>query len=1405
MSSVDNRIVSMKFDNAAFERGVSTTMGTLAKLKNSLNFSGSSKGLNDLQSSVDRFNIGPIQGAVTGVSKSFVAMSTVAITALSAITSKALAVGTGVAKSLTLDPVASGFDEYELKLGSIQTIMAGSGESLQTVTGYLKELNEYSDKTIYSFKDMTSNIGKFTNAGVDLDRAVESIQGIANVAAISGANAEEASRAMYNFAQSLSQGSVKLMDWKSIELANMATKEFKTELLESAVAAGTLTKGADGLYTTLKGTPVTATKGFNESLSEQWLTSEALVETLGRYSDTSTDIGKRATAAAQDVKTFTQMMDTLKESAGSGWAETSELLFGNFDEAKELWTGVNNVLGGIINSSADARNKMLGDWKALGGRTALIDSIKNAFEALGSVLKPIKEAFRDIFPAMTGQRLFDMTEKLREFTSKLKLSDESMENIRRTARGFFAILSIGWQIIKGVAGVIGTLLGTLVGSGGGFLDLTGNIGDFLVSIDNALKKGDLLSGFFKGLGKILEIPIMLLGALGDFLSGLFGGFDKGAADDVSGSFDKLGDRLSPLTVLGDRVSEIFDKLPGTFDKVKTKLKPVTDAITNAFKAIGSAIANAFSGDNFETTLDTINTGLFAGILLIIKKFLKNGLKLDPSGGLIESIKGTFGALTDTLTVMQTNIKANVLLKIAGAIAILTASVISLSLIDSDKLTKALGALGVTFAQLLGAMAILVKIAGSAGFVKVPMIAAAMVLLATAVLILSSAVKKLSKLSWSELLKGLTGVSVLLGVLALAVKPLSAKSSGMISAGVGLVAVAVGIKILASAVDDFSEMSWGEIAKGLLSMAGALLVIIGAIYLFPPHMAAQAAGLLLVGIALKSIASAMDTFGDTGWMEIAKGLTSLAGALVIIAGAMHIMPPTMAAQAAGLILVGIALKSIGKAVKKMGDMGWMAIAKGLTALAGSLLVLAGGLYLMSGTLPGSAALLVAAAALAIFTPTLVVLGSMSWGQIIKGLLALAGAFTVLGLAGVILGPISPVILLIAASVMVLGAGLALAGAGTLAFATALSILVGLGGAAVTMISDFLGAIISSIPAAMRAFGLGIIAFAKALAQGGPEFIKAMAKIIEQILQAVIDALPKIREAFTKLLDAGLKVIVQSSPKIVKAGMKLLTDFLGGVEKNIYQLATIAARIITKFLKALGDNMPRVIQAGVEFIIKYINGVAKAIEDNSEALGRAGGRLASAIIKGMVKGLSSGLGEVARAARDVAWNALDSALRFLGIRSPSKKFEEVGLYSDQGLAGGLLKYAGLVEEASEGVAETAIDAVKKTMTQMADVVSGEVDIRPVISPVLDLTSVKRDAAGIDGLFGRTTISAKVSTGTASTILNTQTDRDLENLTVKPLTPANINFQQINNSPKALSAIEIYRNTRSQLAMAKEALSV
>ena len=362
---IDQRVVEMRFDNQHFEKNVHTTMSTLDKLKQSLNLTGASKGLDNLNAAAKNNNIGVLGNAADAVGKRFSAMEIVGITALANLTNSAINTGKRITKALMIDPVTTGFNEYELKMGSIQTIMAGTGEKLETVNRYLNELNKYSDQTIYSFQDMTSNIGKFTNAGVKLEDAVAAIKGVSNEAALSGANANEASRAMYNFAQALSTGSVKLIDWKSIENANMATVSFKEELIKTALELGTIKKKGKEYVSTTKdmagstSDAFTATKGFNDSLSHQWMTSNVLIKTLKKYSDTTTELGKKATNAATEVKTFSMMWDTLKEAAQSGWATSWEIVFGDFNEGKKLWTGMANSIGAVIDKMSDARNEFL--------------------------------------------------------------------------------------------------------------------------------------------------------------------------------------------------------------------------------------------------------------------------------------------------------------------------------------------------------------------------------------------------------------------------------------------------------------------------------------------------------------------------------------------------------------------------------------------------------------------------------------------------------------------------------------------------------------------------------------------------------------------------------------------------------------------------------------------------------------------------------------------------------------------------------------------------------------------------------------------------------------------------------------------------------------------------------------
>ena len=397
-TTIDQRVVSMQFDNKNFERNVQTSLSTIDKLKRSLNFGGASKSLGSLDASVKKVNMSPLSSAVDTVRLKFSALEVMAVTALANITNSAVNAGKRLVSAFTIDPIKSGFQEYETQINAIQTILANTeskGTTLDDVNKALDTLNTYADKTIYNFTEMTRNIGTFTAAGIDLETSVNAIRGIANLAAVSGSTSQQASTAMYQLSQALASGTVKLQDWNSVVNASMGGQVFQDALIETARVHG------------IKIDEMIKKQGaFRNTLSEGWLTSEILTETLMKftlttegltdaqieqnramlkakgYSDEQIEkifkLGQTATDAATKVKTFTQLMDTLKEAAQSGWTKTWELIVGDFDDAKNLWTMVSDTFGEMIGNSADRRNNFLS--KVLSGST-WDDLVKGVNEA----------------------------------------------------------------------------------------------------------------------------------------------------------------------------------------------------------------------------------------------------------------------------------------------------------------------------------------------------------------------------------------------------------------------------------------------------------------------------------------------------------------------------------------------------------------------------------------------------------------------------------------------------------------------------------------------------------------------------------------------------------------------------------------------------------------------------------------------------------------------------------------------------------------------------------------------------------------------------------------------------------------------------------------------------------------
>lgn len=1333
MASVDERVVRMEFDNASFQRKVDQTIASLGQLDKAMKMEGAQKGLQSVSDTASKFSLGGIIDSVKNVGAGFLGLATIGITALSNLTNKAVDAGIKIVKSLALDPVMDGFKEYEMNMNSIQTILANTGgkSTLGDVNKALDQLNTYADKTIYNFGQMTKNIGTFTAAGVDLNTSVASIKGIANLAAISGSSADQASTAMYQLSQAIASGTLKLQDWNSVVNAGMGGKVFQNALFESGKA-----------MKTLKGVPMGETfdqwtkKGnsFRESLKDGWITGDVLTTTLKGISGEMTDaqlaaqgfskeqikslqaLGKTGVEAATKVRTATQLFSTVKESIGSGWAQSFRIILGDFDAATKLFTGMSNAIGKVVGKMSDARNNLLQGWADLGGRTLLIKSLGQMLSNIGAILKPIGQAFRDLFPPMTAKGLMDLTKSFSDLMIKMKPSEQTIGNIKRIFEGLFSILRIGWDILKGGVTVIANLVGAVTGLGSGpALAGVANIMDFFTKLQKNVLSSDNIKKFFSGLGEAIKTVAALITDLKDKVVSFFKGGGVGAAaDKVTPSIDRVSSRFESLKNTLAKIGGVWDPFLNAMKKVGSALETVWQAIAGFFKKLWKGISDALGPGAFNQILDAINVGLLGAITGLLYKFLKGGININFAQGLMESITGMFDQLTGVLQSMQTKIKAEALQKIAISIGILTASVLVLSMIDSAKLTKALSAMAVGFGELMGAFAILNQISsGPKGAASFAAISAGMIIMSSAVLILAGSVKTLGGMDWESLGRGLAGVVALLGIVIGVTKLLEGKTAVLLAAGVGIVGIATGIAILAGAVKLFGDMSWSAMAKGIAGVAGGLLIIAAAVKLMPLTMPLIGAGLLMVAISLGILAKAMKAIGKMSWGEIGKGLGGIAAALLAIGLAMNIMPSNMILTAAGLLLVSIALQGISKALAAVGNLSWGEIAKGLTGIAAALVILAAGMYAMSGTLLGAAALTVASAALLILAGVLKVFAGIGWGDLLHGLLALAIALAGIALASMALSPAVPYILALGVALGVLGGAFALFGAGVFLVAKGMDMLAQSGvrgSAAFVKTLENMG---KAIPAFLKGFLAGWTSIFEMLLKMVPGIVKILLSLLSSLLDGLVTLIPKAAAVIGQLITSILDLIKTKIPEYAAAGLQMLLGLLQGIRDNIGQIVTVVGEIITNFLDALSKQLANIVQSVANLIITLFTNVANAV-------GKVAGTLmfgiGVAFINGFMQGIFGAQPGVAKWFGDLAGNVLKWIGNISGTLIGKGKDLLSGLYSGittgasavigwfQRLAGNVIGWIGNLLGTLVGKGRDVISGLYNGMTGAIGAVSG-----------------------------------------------------------------------------------------------------
>ncbi|MBU9130242.1 tape measure protein [Holdemanella porci] len=1235
---IDERVLSMKFDNKQFESGVATSMNTLDRLKSKLNLKGAADGLKNVSSAVKNVDFSPMSTGLETVQAKFSAMEVVAMTAIYRITNSVMNMGKKLVSAVTINPIKDGFKEYETQMNAVQTILANTqkeGTNVKIVNSALDELNHYADKTIYNFTEMTRNIGTFTAAGVKLNASVSAIKGIANLAAVSGSTSQQASTAMYQLSQALASGTIRLMDWNSVVNAGMGGQVFQDALTRTSEHLQTGAKAA-----------IAAKGSFRESLQTGWLTAEVLTQTLDQFAtaaDTQeeyeaavkkfveqgysqeeakqmADMAKTAGEAATKVKTFSQLIDTLKEALGSGWTETWRTIIGDFEEARTMWTSVSKVLNDMITDSAEARNKVVKEWANLGGRTKLIESFSNIFKGLVSIVTPIKEAFRDIFPPVTAKQLLNLTEGFEKLTSKLKISDETADKLKRTFKGLFSVIDMAKKGLELVGGAISKVF---------------------------------TSGAF---GSVIDIILSLTSAIGDMFTSLNNGF---TTSNIAGSLGKMvTDIAGVLKGAASQIGNFSDLLSQAGQGISNVLNGIWNSITKVFGWIAN---NVSIGDIFA---GLIGGGIFRSIQSFTDLFDSITDTIDSIFGgegktprLAKKISAFFGEISNALRAFTVGVNVSSLVAIAAALGILAASLRSIAALDAADITKSVIAIGAMFLMLNRSFKFISNAIASfkgTGLVKAGI---SVMALAKAIDILASAMQKLAKIDEYNLAKSLIALAISMKILTKGFEAIS-MAPIPISTSIAIIALAEACKMLGDALQKFSGLSWEGIAKGLIGMGGALAeltIVMKALGKTSGFKSLAGAVSILIAVqSLDEIAEALASIGKLSWKTISQGLVGMGYALAelsIAVGALGKIAGFSGIIGSVSILIAVqSLDEIANALSEIGSMAWDDISEGLTGMGYALAevsIAAGALGNLSGLsgLVGAATIVLAVQSLDEIANALQQIGGMPWDDISKGVVGMGYVLGEVAIASGALGKLTGLSGLIGAgSILLAVQGLgdiadALQTIGTMEWDDISKGVVGLGYvlSELSLSSGLLG----SLTGFLGLLGAGTITLAS------------------QGLGEIADALQKFGSMSWDEIQNGIHAMEEA------LGTIALGSFLNS-------LSGLGADAIAKVAKPLGDL--------ADSVAKWSN---VKIPDHFES---ALTGLANGVMEFTLSGLGgAAIATIAKPLGDLA----DSITKWSGVTVPENLGTQIG-----SLAGGINKFW------ASGMGADALATFAKPLGDLAD---------------------------------------------------------------------------------------------------------
>lgn len=1100
---IDERVVQMKFESGQFEKNIQTSIHSLDELKKGMDFQDAVKGFDKLDRAARDVDIGALGRAAEQVKVKFGLLEVFTLNVMNRISNAAINTGERLIKSLSIDQITPGWDKYADKTVSVATIMSATakeftdtGVQMQFVNEQLDKLNWFTDETSYNFVDMVNNIGKFTSNNISLDKSVTAMQGIANWAAISGANANEASRAMYNLSQAISSGSLKLQDWMSIENANMGTAAFKEMAIQSAVAAGTLIKNGEKITTANGKVEVSVTK-FRDTLSKGWLSADVLMATLNEYgaatnklneiyeahgiltsdivsgiddytqglktaqevsedwgitleetqkyleefNNDTMQFGLKAFKAAQEAKTFEDAINSVKDAVSTGWMKSFEYIFGDYQEAKELWTDLANNLYDIFATGSEARNEMLKDWKALGGRDVLIDSIWMALADILAIINPIKDAWYDVFGKMSALRLTNLTYRLHQLLENLYLTEEASDGLRRTMRGLFAVLDIIKTLIGGGVRIVFETLQTIFGDLNiNILGFTGNIGDSVVAFRDWLKEGKRFDNFitllvthikngvtsvknfvnaikefgpvkavinsfenvftedFHGISSIIEFVLGVLQRFWNFLKQLpsirsFGDL-KGLVSEFAKSVKlDLDDVGISFEGLGDFVKSIFTSLSDIFTKFSLDMTGAASSAASGLNFLSNALSQV---DWAGVALMATGIALLALMWKFVDTLTKLASALTTHVAVLKSFKGMADSIKGYFDALKKNVKTNNILKIAIAVGILAASFILLSRLNWEEIGKAaVGLIGIGVG--LAALGYAVSKFPDKGFqATILAISASLLILVTALNAINVDNNLAGRMkALGVLIAALIGVVIIMG-------KVNVKSLPGIAGFIGL---AVGLMAMVTALNKLAKMDVQGIYAALPILAGITLLMAAFIKLTSSSLVigekekvktlTSFGSVLAIALALNLVINAIKKLGKTDPEVLAKGILALIpilGSMTLLFAAARLAGKNASKAGTMILAISVALNLLIPAIKGLGKISsaelerGMAAITGISAIFGALMAVSA----FSGANAHKAGLMFIemAAAMALLQLVIKTLGKVDSKELFKGVVAIS---------------------------------------------------------------------------------------------------------------------------------------------------------------------------------------------------------------------------------------------------------------------------------------------------------------------------------------------------------------------------------------------------------------------------------